>query len=181
MSVVKHTANEEQPSSANTDIYEQWPTDFFKGLADMKEARAIVTTALSHAEQPDHPSSSLDAQLEQDRLELEALSLQQRSDQKIAIVIDANVLIKQIRLQDVLGASDSDEFGEKYEVHTIKEVIREIRDDNARTFMQGLPYELVVHEYVEEEFMDRVRAFAKETGDFKTLRAPWPPGTRGGW
>ena len=100
---------------------------------------------------------------------MEALSLQQRSDQKIAIVIDANVLIKQIRLQDVLGASDSDEFGEKYEVHTIKEVIREIRDDNARTFMQGLPYELVVHEYVEEEFMDRVRAFAKETGDFKTL------------
>jgi rRNA maturation endonuclease Nob1 len=85
------------------------------------------------------------------------------------VVIDANVLIKQIRLMEVMGVSDSQEFDAAYEVHTIKEVIKEIKDDNARTFMQNLPYELVIHEYVEDEFMTRVRAFAKETGDYKTL------------
>ena len=164
MSVVKHTA-EEKPS-AFSDIYEQWPEEFFKGLADLKGAKMIVTTALANtATEP----ASLDSQIEKDRQELEALSLQQRDDQKIAIVIDANVIIKQIRLQEVMGASDSQEFDAAYEVHTIKEVLKEIKDDNARTFMQNLPYELVIHDYVEDEFMDRVRVFAKETGDYKTL------------
>ena len=137
----------------------------------MKEARMIVTTALANTTSTanDTDPSSLDSQIEKERQELEALSLQQRGDQKIAVVIDANVLIKQIRLQEVMGASDSQEFDAAYEVHTIKEVIKEIKDDNARTFMQNLPYELVIHDYVEDEFLDRVRAFAKETGDYKTL------------
>lgn len=68
-----------------------------------------------------------------------------------------------------MGAADSEQFAELYEVHTIKEVIKEIRDDNARTYLQTLPYELVIHDYVEPEFFDQVKAFAKETGDFKTL------------
>ena len=46
------------------------------------------------------------------------------------IVIDANVIIKQIRLRDVLNTKDDQEFNEKYEVHTISDVIREIRDEN---------------------------------------------------
>ena len=70
---------------------------------------------------------------------------------------------------EVMGATDSHDFDSAYEVHTIKEVLKEIKDDNARTFMQNLPYELIVHDYVEDEFMERVRAFAKETGDYKTL------------
>ncbi len=84
-------------------------------------------------------------------------------------MIDANVIIKQIRLQEVMGAADSQEFSQTYDVHTIKEVLKEIRDENARTYLQNLPYEIIIHESVEEEFMDRVRSFAKETGDFKTL------------
>jgi PIN domain of ribonuclease len=68
-----------------------------------------------------------------------------------------------------MGAADSQEFTDTYEVHTIKEVIKEIRDENARTYLQNLPFELVIHEFVEDEWMDRVRSFAKETGDFKTL------------
>jgi len=47
-------------------------------------------------------------------------------------VIDANVLIKQLRLRDLLGASDDQEFNERYEVHTVKEVLKEIKDDNVR-------------------------------------------------
>ena len=47
-------------------------------------------------------------------------------------MIDANVLIKQLRLRDLLGASDDQEFNERYEVHTVKEVLKEIKDDNVR-------------------------------------------------
>jgi hypothetical protein len=54
------------------------------------------------------------------------------TQQKIAIVIDANVLIKQLRLRDLLGASDDQEFNERYEVHTVKDVLKEIKDDNVR-------------------------------------------------
>jgi len=41
MSVVKHTSNNDDQDTSST--YDQWPTDFFKGLADMKQARAVVT------------------------------------------------------------------------------------------------------------------------------------------
>lgn len=68
-----------------------------------------------------------------------------------------------------MGASDSEQFASLYEVHTIKEVIKEIRDDQARTYLQTLPYELTIHDFVESDYMDQVRAFAKETGDLKTL------------
>lgn len=61
-------------------------------------------------------------------------------------MIDANVLIKQIRLRDLLNdanlgirnagteeqmESDAD-FNDKYEVHTLIEVIKEIRDEQVR-------------------------------------------------
>ncbi len=49
---------------------------------------------------------------------------------------------------EVMGATDSHDFDTAYEVHTIKEVLKEIKDDNARTFMQNLPYELIVHDDV---------------------------------
>ncbi len=51
--------------------------------------------------------------------------------ERIAVVIDANVLIKQIRLRDLLceDGGDDQAFNEKYEVHTIQEVIKEIRDE----------------------------------------------------
>jgi len=45
----------------------------------------------------------------------------------------------------MLGISDSEAFNEKFEVHTLTEVLAEIRDHNARLFLQSLPYELKVH------------------------------------
>lgn len=90
------------------------------------------------------------------------------------MVIDANVLIKQLSLRDILGGSlTEDEFSERFEVHTLRDVIKEIKDENARTYMETrLPYELTIHESLKgSEHLDRVRAFAKETGDFKTLSA----------
>jgi RNA-binding protein NOB1 len=88
---------------------------------------------------------------------------------RISIVIDSNVLIKQIRLRDMLGAVDDQDFNSRYEVHTIAEVLKEVKDESARLYMQTLPYELKIHESVSQEHLDRVKAFAKETGDSKSL------------
>jgi rRNA maturation endonuclease Nob1 len=86
-----------------------------------------------------------------------------------AIVIDANVIIKQIRLREVMGASDDQDFGDRFEVHTIADVIKEIKDEQARAYLECLPYELTVHDSVPEDSFDFVKSFAKETGDLKTL------------
>lgn len=92
-----------------------------------------------------------------------------KENEKIAIVIDSNVLIKQIRLRDLLnlngdrvalGEADKEDphrintdedFNNRYEVHTLIDVIKEIRDENARLYIQNLPYELKVHG---EEYLD---------------------------
>lgn len=90
---------------------------------------------------------------------------------RIAIVIDANVIIKQIRLREMMGAKDDQEFNEKYEVHTVAEVIKEIKDEQARLYFDNLPYELKIHESSGpgDEHFHFVKSFAKETGDLKTL------------
>ena len=87
---------------------------------------------------------------------------------KVSIVIDANVIIKQLRLRDLMGASDDQDFQARYEVHTVPEVLKEIKDEAARAFMETLPFELSIREAAAEDF-ESVRAFAKETGDLKTL------------
>ena len=68
---------------------------------------------------------------------------------------------------------EEENFEERYEVHTLRDVIKEIRDENARTYLETrLPYHLIIHEGLEsEKNLDRVHAFAKETGDYKTLSA----------
>ena len=50
--------------------------------------------------------------------------------QKIAIVIDTNVLIKQIPLRQVINRTltTDDQFNQMYEVYTLEEVMKEIRD-----------------------------------------------------
>ena len=70
----------------------------------------------------------------------------------------------------MLGAEDDQDFNDRYEVHTIQEVMKEIRDEQARTFLDTLPYELKFHSSgIEDEQMSFVKGFAKETGDLKTL------------
>lgn len=50
--------------------------------------------------------------------------------QKIAIVIDTNVLIKQIPLREVINKTltTDDQFNRMYEVYTLDEVMQEIKD-----------------------------------------------------
>ena len=112
--------------------------------------------------------------VEPEVIDTSSSKLVEEKPKRIALVIDANVLIKQLSLRDILGGSlTEDEFSERFEVHTLRDVIKEIKDENARTYLETrLPYELTIHESLQgADHLDRVRAFAKETGDLKTLSA----------
>lgn len=84
-------------------------------------------------------------------------------------MIDTNVLIKQIPLRDLFPLPADVEFTDRYTVHTLQDVIREIKDESARLYIQHLPYEVEIHDSVDQKHFDFVKSFAKETGDFKSL------------
>ena len=91
--------------------------------------------------------------------------------QKIALIVDANALIKQINLREVVNRTlkTEDEFKAMYEVYTLQEVINEIRDDRARQFIANLPYEIDVKNgstFIPEKDQIRVDNFSKDTGDY---------------
>jgi len=93
---------------------------------------------------------------------------------KVALVIDANVLIKQISLRELMGAKDDKEFSENYEVYTLDEVIDEIKDQGARNFITGgtLPFDLQIksgQNTIDKKEQDYTDYFARDTGDFVTL------------
>ena len=65
-----------------------------------------------------------------------------------------------------------DEFNKMYEVYTLDEVLREIRDERARQFLNNVPYELQsksAPSFVDKNDLIRVENFSKDTGDFNTL------------
>ncbi len=84
-------------------------------------------------------------------------------------MIDTNVIIKQIRLVEMLKAKDDQDFNERFEVYTLPDVLHEIRDETARMYLDNLPYPLKIHSSLEESHYKFVRAFAKQTGDLKSL------------
>ena len=93
---------------------------------------------------------------------------------KTALVIDANVLIKQISLRELMGCQDDKEFNSQYEVYTLEEVIDEIKDEGARNFISGgtLPFDLQIkngQSNIEKGEQDYTDHFARDTGDFVTL------------
>lgn len=135
-----------------------WSGSLFEGLGPAINASNIITHV------PDEVREEKKAEPEIIAKDDAALP------ERIAIVIDANVIIKQIRLRDMLGALDDQDFNSKYEVHTLAEVIKEIKDENARTYLKQLPYELKIHEtFGDQENYKFVKTFAKETGDLKSL------------
>ena len=86
------------------------------------------------------------------------------------IVIDANVLIKQINLRNILPYQDS--FEKSYKIFTTNEVIAEIKDAQTKQYLQNLPFELKVQDqasYVSKDNLVLTRNFARDTGDFKSL------------
>ena len=65
--------------------------------------------------------------------------------QKIALVIDTNVLLKKTQLRELLKVPDLATFEELFEVVTLDSVIQEIRDAPSREYINnGLPYALDV-------------------------------------
>ena len=64
---------------------------------------------------------------------------------KIALVVDTNVLLKQTQLRELLKVQDQATFEDQFEVITLDTVIREIKDEQSRRYVQsGLPYTLDV-------------------------------------
>jgi hypothetical protein len=105
--------NPSQQEEASS-TFDQWPADFFKppsvplgghipGISDVPpKVESIDTTSARIVEE---------------------------KPKRISLVIDANVIIKQLSLRDILGGGlTEDEFSERYEVHTLRDVIKEIKD-----------------------------------------------------
>ena len=61
---------------------------------------------------------------------------------KIALIVDTNILLKQVHLRDLLRI-DQASFEANYEVFTLDAVIAEVKDEVSRLYIQNqLPYEL---------------------------------------
>ncbi|GBG90588.1 hypothetical protein CBR_g50931 [Chara braunii] len=89
--------------------------------------------------------------------------IQSLADQKAPIktlVVDTNAIVKGVRL-DRLGAED---------VVTIREVLEEIRDREARRMIATLPFDLQCREPSDESLREVMR-FARLTGDLHSLSA----------
>ena len=99
--------------------------------------------------------------------------MSQPQQQKIALIVDANALIKQIPLRQVVNRSltTDEQFNAMYEVFTLQEVINEIRDERARLFIDNLPYPMDIKTTMAIGDKDQliVDNFAKDTGDFSGL------------
>ncbi len=67
------------------------------------------------------------------------------------------------------GYNAEEDFESKYDVHTLYDVIREIRDDSARNYLDHLPYKLKIHDFANNAHFKMVSNFAKDTGDYRTL------------
>ena len=59
---------------------------------------------------------------------------------KIALVVDTNVLLKQSNLRELLKVPDQNEFDEKFEVYSLDEVIREVRDEQVSNATNSNPF-----------------------------------------
>ena len=79
---------------------------------------------------------------------------------KTKVVVDANAIVKGIRLERLAE-----------EAVTIPEVLREIKDKQARHTLATLPFELLVRD-PDEESIKAVRRFARLTGDLGALSDP---------
>ena len=56
---------------------------------------------------------------------------------KIALVIDTNVLVKQTRLRELLKVPDQKTFEQLFDVITLEEVIAEVKDEQARKYIEN--------------------------------------------
>lgn len=94
-------------------------------------------------------------------------------NQKIALVIDTNVLLKQLNLRNLLKIETENEFNELFDVITLNEVVKEVKDQQARDYIENhLPFELQyksAETFIDKSDMIHAQNFAKETGDFTSL------------
>lgn len=92
---------------------------------------------------------------------------------RVALVVDTNVFLKQTRLPELLKCPDLQAFNDKYEVFTLQEVIKEIKDEQSRLYVEnGIQYPMQIKSadtFLEKSDHTHVDNFAKDTGDFFNL------------
>ena len=73
----------------------------------------------------------------------------------------------------MLKIETEQEFNDNFEVFTLNEVIKEVKDAKAREYIEtGLPFDLQYKSadtYIEKKDMVHTQNFAKDTGDFNSL------------
>ncbi len=56
--------------------------------------------------------------------------MESKKEKKVSVVVDTNFLLKQINLRDLLPQMDGDKsFEETYNIITLYEVMKEVRDE----------------------------------------------------
>jgi rRNA-processing protein FCF1 len=74
-----------------------------------------------------------------------ALGVTTAKNDKISIIVDANAFIKQIPLPSIIAPKLSlEEFNERYELVTLTEVVRELKDAQTRQYVENIPYDLKI-------------------------------------
>lgn len=109
--------------------------------------------------------------------------------QKVSVIVDTNFLLKQVNIRNLLPREKGVAFEDKYEVMTLNEVIKEVKDESVSTkslililisvqarqyITTGLPFELNLKSGINGEIDQKadfgwVENFARETGDIANL------------
>ena len=97
---------------------------------------------------------------EEGKTKKQVLPPAEEKKKKIALVIDTNVLLKQMELRHTLKIKDQETFDELFEVITLSSVIDEIKDEQSRRYVNtGLPYSLITKDtdyFIEKQDMIQV-------------------------
>jgi len=73
----------------------------------------------------------------------EEQKLARDENKKISLIIDTNVLLKQTPIRELIRVPDEETFNKHFEVITLQQVINEVKDEQARRYIDtALPFEM---------------------------------------
>lgn len=133
------------------------------GKLDFTPAVIVGSKQFQPSTQPQYKLSTAQKQTNQQKYD---------PSSKCALIVDTNILLKQMHLADVLNISHED-FEKYFDVITLDRVISEVKDEKAREYINTrLPYKLDVRPadtFLSQADIDCVHDFAKDTGDYRSL------------
>jgi rRNA-processing protein FCF1 len=58
----------------------------------------------------------------------------ENKQQKVSVIVDTNFLLKQVNIRNLLPREKGVTFEEKYDIMTLTEVIKEVKDETVSVF-----------------------------------------------